>query len=260
MKQLLLNKKEELEKIIIICEERLENVPEGTLRVTRTKKFPQFYHNIGKGKPKKYISKKNQALIRSLAQKSYDEKVLRLAKKRLTQINRLLKDYKDDEIDQIYKKEHPAKQSLIDPVSPIWEEKLEIWKNAEYKSKGFRADIPVILTDRGERVRSKSEKIIADFLYRNGIEYKYECPKYLDSIGIIYPDFTFLNQKTGEEIYWEHFGMVDVPTYAKKMVKKIETYENNNLFIGENLICTYETEESIISSKKIQQIVDKYLK
>ena len=55
----------------------------------------------------------------------------------------------------------------------------------------------------------------------------------------------YCNQKTGEEIYWEHFGMVDVPTYAKKMVKKIETYENNNLFIGENLICTYETEESI---------------
>ena len=60
-------------------------------------------------------------------------------------------------------------------------------------------------------------------------------------MGTVYPDFTFLSKKTGEEIYWEHNGMVDNPVYARNMVRKIECYENNGIFPGERLILTYET-------------------
>lgn len=28
---------------------------------------------------------------------------------------------------------------------------------------------------------------------------------------MVYPDFTFLSRRTGEEIYWEHEGMMDKP-------------------------------------------------
>lgn len=48
----------------------------------------------------------------------------------------------------------------------------------------------MILTDRGERVRSKTEKIMADYFYRKGIEYKYEQPIYLKGLGTVYPDFS----------------------------------------------------------------------
>lgn len=65
----------------------------------------------------------------------------------------------------------------------------------EYTGKQFREGEPVILTNRGERVRSKSEKIIADCFFRKGIPYKYECPLYLKGLGIIYPDFTILSKK-----------------------------------------------------------------
>ena len=64
-------------------------------------------------------------------------------------------------------------------------------KAREYKSKDFQVTDPVILTEKGERVRSKSEKIMADYFYRNGIFYKYERPLYLPGVGIVYPDFTF---------------------------------------------------------------------
>ena len=50
--------------------------------------------------------------------------------------------------------------------------------------------------------------------------------------GIVYPDFTFLSPKTGEEIYWEHDGRMDDPEYARKAIKKIETYEKNGIFQG----------------------------
>lgn len=148
---------------------------------------------------------------------------------------------------------------MIEPVEPTWEQKIEEWKIREYTGKGFRDETPIILTEKGERVRSKSEKIMADYFYRHDIEYKYECPLYLNGLGTIYPDFTFLSSKTGEEIYWEHNGKVDDPSYAKNMVRKIQAYENNGIFLGEKLILTFETEQMILNTGKIEQLVNRYL-
>ena len=100
---------------------------------------------------------------------------------------------------------------------------------------------------------------MADYFYRSGIEYKYECPLYLKGVGIIYPDFTFLSRKRGEEIYWEHNGKVDDPTYARNMVKKINAYENNGIFVGERLILTYETEQTILNTGRIEELVNRFV-
>lgn len=81
----------------------------------------------------------------------------------------------------------------------------------------------------------------------------------MNGIGTIYPDFTFLSPKTGKEIYWEHNGKVDDPAYARKMVRKIQAYENNEIFQGERLILTYETEQTILNTSKIEQLVKHYL-
>lgn len=137
---------------------------------------------------------------------------------------------------------------------------MNVWKTKEYIGKDFPDGMPVIRTEKGERVRSKSEKIMADYFYRNGIEYKYECPIYLKGIGVVYPDFTFLSQKTGEEIYWEHHGRMDDPAYARNAVRKINAYENNNIYPGERLIITYETSQMILNTDKIEKLVEKYLK
>ena len=100
---------------------------------------------------------------------------------------------------------------------------------------------------------------MADYFSRHEIEYKYECPLYLKGMGTIYPDFTFLSRKTGEEIYWEHNGMADDPLYARNMVRKINAYENNGIYQGERLILTYETEQTILNTGKIEQLVNRYL-
>lgn len=57
-----------------------------------------------------------------------------------------------------------------------------------------------IYTQKGERVRSKSEKTLADYFYYHGIPYKYECPLLLKGFGIIYPDFTFLTRRSQKEM------------------------------------------------------------
>ena len=259
LKSLLLAEQARLEKIVKNARIRLNSAPEGTLRLSHSKSYLQCYHCTNKHKLGQYIGKGNDELIQKLAQKSYDDKVLRLAERRLNLIKKLTKDYEDDEIEQIFLKEHIERKAFIQPVEPTWEQRVSEWKLIEYQGKGFKEDTPVILTERGERVRSKSEKIMADYFYRHGIEYKYECPIYLKGLGIVYPDFTFLSKKTGKEVYWEHNGMVDEPLYARNMVRKIDAYESNGIFQGERLILTFETEQNILNSSKIEQMVYTYI-
>lgn len=259
LREVLLAEQIRLEKIIEIIESRLKEAPTGTLRLSRSHNHLQYYRCTEEKKSGIYLNKKNIEMVRRLAQKSYDEKVLKLAEKRLLQFRKITKDYKDNEIEQLYLKERAERQEFIEPIELTWEQKVKAWMAKEYKGKGFPEDTPIILTERGERVRSKSEKIMADYFHRRGISYKYECPIYLRGIGTIYPDFTFLSKKTEEEIYWEHNGKVDDPVYARNMVKKINTYENNGIFPGERLILTYETEHTILNTNKIEQLVEKYL-
>ena len=144
-------------------------------------------------------------------------------------------------------------------MEPVWEQQLKAWESVDYNKKEFREEMPVILTERGERVRSKSEKILADYFYRNGISYKYECPLYLNGFGTVYPDFTFLSKRTRQEIYWEHDGRMDDPAYARNAVRKIQAYEKNDIYPGERLILTFETEKDLLDTRLLKKLVFKYL-
>ena len=55
------------------------------------------------------------------------------------------------------------------------------------------------------------------------------------------PDFTILDVKGRRERYLEHFGMMGDLDYVNNMMLKISTYEKNNIFIGDKLICTFES-------------------
>lgn len=259
IKELLFEEQKRFEKIIKKTKNQLKDAPEGTLRMSKSHNTLQYYRCTDDKKSGTYINRDNIDMARKLAQKAYDEKVLKLAEKRLSQIQKITRDYNEREIEEIYLNERTERQELIEPIEPTWEQKVKEWKEKEYNKKGFREDAPIILTEKGERVRSKSEKILADYFYRNGIEYKYECPLYLNGVGTVYPDFTFLSLQTGEEIYWEHNGMVDDPGYARKMVRKIQEYEKNGIFPGEGLILTYETEQMVLNTWKIEQLVNRYL-
>ena len=117
LRNLLLQEQIRLEKIVSMTEKRLKDVPQGTLRLSKSNAKIQYYHcRPDTGKNSEYISKKNRKLIQKLAQRSYDEKISRLAKKRLAQIRKITKDYADDEIEKILLKEHYEKRKLIDPV------------------------------------------------------------------------------------------------------------------------------------------------
>ena len=123
--------------------------------------------------------------------------------------------------------------------------------------------MPEYLTARGERVRSKSEIIIADTLFRLKIPYRYEYPLNLKNTKgeklTLYPDFTCLNLRTRREFYWEHFGMMDNSEYSENVVQKLHLYEQNGIIPGKNLIITMETSTIPINTKQIELLAKSYL-
>lgn len=259
LKSILREEKKRLEELMekSICQ--MKSLPEGTLRVSVDKGYPRYYRCQEGDKVGNYIRKQDKEIAQKLAQKEYNSKVLQLIQKRLKQIENIIKDYEDDEVEKCFYGEHAAKQKLIVPVEQTWQDKLKDWQEKGYVGKGFQDNTMEIYTQRGERVRSKSEKILADYFYYHGIPYKYECPLLLRGYGVIYPDFTFLSPKSRQEMYWEHNGMMDDAVYAQKAVKKIELYEKNGIFPGERLILTFETGQTTLNNEIIEAMAKRYL-
>lgn len=239
---------------------RTSEIPKGTLRISVDKNKVRYYHCLDDyNGTQNYIHASELDIAKALAQKSYEEKLFKLAQKRQGQINRLLKDFDDHEVDKLYDDLHPARKKLFSPLEKTIEQKYNDWIALEYQGKEFQEGTHVILTEKGERVRSKTEKIMADYFYRNNIEYKYEKPLLLKGYGYVYPDFTFFSKRIGAEVYWEHEGMMDNPDYARTAVQKIESYERNGIFPGENLILTFETGTTAINTELVKTMVKKFL-
>lgn len=242
-------------------EKELKTAPEGLLRVCNSRNRIQYYHRTD---PKDfngvYIKEKNIHLAQRLAQKDYDQKILRAIEKELECIRKYLINYPKTNVEQVFESLHRDRQRLIHPIRETDEQYSQNWRNVEYEGKGFAEDAPEFYTSRGERVRSKSEWIIAELLEKEEIPYRYEYPVYLRGFGKVYPDFTVLNIRTRREIYWEHMGMMDNPAYAEKAVNKIHTYEQNGIFPGEELLLTYETSKSPLDQKVIMRKIQRYLK
>lgn len=257
LKAMLLEEQKHLEEILKKTSNQLVHAPEGNLRISVDNGKARYY--CIKGKSETYISKKESGLAENLANKSYLTSVTKKAEVKLKQIKRLLYNYSDNEIEEIYESLHHERQKLISPIEPTYHQLLENWLNEPYAKKSFQEGTTVILSNRGERVRSKSEKILADYFDSVGVSYLYEKPLYLKGYGVVYPDFTFYSKKLRNEIYWEHEGMMDKPEYAETAIKKINTYIENGIYPGERLILTYETEQDVLSTNIVRAMVKKYL-
>lgn len=244
-----------LEKLDVIDLEK-----DGSLKILKKKgKSRYFYCYKPEGNFKeKYLSLENLSFIKKLAQRSYNKKVSKLLKKRIFHFKSML-DYKNNEIDDIYEGLSESRKSLVKPIVPTFNQKLQYWKSKEYITLEFNESQKNFLTKNGEYVRSKSEKILADLFFDMGIVYKYECQVILKNGKAYYPDFTFLSPYTHEEIYWEHFGVMDNETYSRNSISKLNTYFFNGIKQTENLIVTMETSNTPLNTKYAEELAKKFL-
>ena len=250
-----------LEKAAHDLERRLKNAPQGKLRISRCGNRVYYYcKTSASDRNGSYIKKKDRKLVLRLAQKDYNETALRSIHLELKAISAYQRLCPKQYVENIYFSLAPLRRQLIEPLEETDEMFVKRWSEEEYVHKGFLPDVPELYTDRGERVRSKSEVIIANLLLKEGIPYKYEHPLYLNHLGTVYPDFTLLNTRLRKEIYWEHQGMMDNPEYAEKAVQKIVSYNLDGIWQGEKLIVTSETSSTPLDVRYLKMIIDAFLK
>lgn len=130
----------------------------------------------------------------------------------------------------------------------------------EYSVREEKISVPFVeglihKTLSGVIVRSKSEVIIADALFNEGIQFEYEKLKEENGHRCI-PDFTF-EDASGDTIIWEHLGLLDNPSYKASWRRKLDFYNSIGFVEGENLFTTCDHEGGSIDSNEIKAVVDK---
>lgn len=248
---------EHLQNIQRQIEEMVRDVPEGKLRCAVNKGCYQYYSG------KTYLGSKKKAEIKKMAQKEYCEKLNRKVEKRIRKLIELQNIYENEGLEQEYRNLHPARKCLVEALVKPIENMIEDFEKIEYIRKKFAEDDKTeYYTSKGERVRSKSEKIIADELYRYNIPYKYEMPIQL-RVGNrsipFYPDFTAMNKRTGKRWVIEHFGMMDKASYYENALQKLEIYERNNMLVGVDLIFLHETSDTPLNTNSLRKYIETYL-
>lgn len=260
MEELLKNLKERaatLKKAISKAKQDSRKFPKGNLRISHGNDYLRYYHVTRAGDTNgKYIKKENKDLAEKLAMKDYGEKFLKVATKELTQLEHTIKLLSKSNADLVFRNLSIHRQKLVMPYLKTDEMFVEEWLEEGKNSGDFMTETLVYDTKKGDKVRSKSESIIADILYDLGIPYLYE--KRLDLRDGIskYPDFTLLDVKRRKEIYLEHFGMLDQPDYLARNLQKLDEYRANGIYPGNGLLFTYEMEGTPLDIKGIRKMLD----
>lgn len=253
----LIERKEILQRLITKKEQDLKFAPEGKLHIAKRGKYRAFYvRKNPKDITGEYIKRDNIKLAYELAQAEYDNNSIKILKKDMERINEYIDDIK--RINGL-KLNNDEKNRMIVPIAISDEEYIKQWTGVEYEGKGFHDDNSEYYTANNERVRSKSEVMIADTLNRMKVPYRYEFPIVLKNGIKVYPDFYCLNVRKRKPVILEHFGMMDIADYVEGVMLKLNSYEKNGLKLGEDFIFTMENSVNPLSTKIIMEIINKYL-
>lgn len=252
-----------LEELYLVrqkLEKRLKIYPVGKIRIARSKHRIQYYlRKDPKDKSGVYLPKKEEKKIQFFLQKKYDEDIVKQVNLEIKNLENILKNFNSN-IQKSYSDYPQEIKKYILPIDIDNEDYIKEWQAIPYERKGVPKDVPVYLTDNGERVRSKSELNIANALHKMEIPYKYECPVVLVNGRTVYPDFTILDISKRREIYWEHRGMMDDRMYLKQSIQRIKEYEKTGIYIGDNLLITEETSTLPLGTDEIERIIKHFFK
>lgn len=235
----------------------IEHADKGRIGVERVDNGNISDHKTGGCHNGRYLKKDEKNLAMGIAQRDYDIKVIKKAEERIKAIDSFIEKFQKTSLDSMYESINQCRRDLISSRVICDSEFIKQWQSVKYEGKLFVDETREIVTERGERVRSKSEKIIADKLYALGIPYRYEYPLVLEGNIRIYPDFTILRMPAREELYLEHFGKMDDYDYAETTINKLNTYEKNGIYIGVNLFITYETSKKPLNARALDRLLKK---
>ncbi|MBE5902359.1 MAG: hypothetical protein E7280_10710 [Lachnospiraceae bacterium] len=247
----------QLEGKLSQIETELATLPVGTLHITKDRKWTKW---------RVTHEGKEQTLPKSMA----DHASL-LARKRylealhddLTHEIRSLKNYFRGHRSQFKSDEYLSPDNRF---YPLLQQDFELpsnirqWLDAPYIQNLFHPENKRFRSLSGNMVRSKSEMMIDEMLFRNHIPYHYEEQLVLPHIDPIYPDFKIYSTLHQRFFYWEHFGMMDNTKYLNHdFLRKMDLYSSNQILPGIDLIMTFETKDSPLDYARIEFEIKRFL-
>ena len=247
-----------IEETIKNIEKKLKSLPAGWINIRYQNGKAFYYHPKYKSKDR-FLTKADAVLIKQLLRKRYLKEVLKIAKNELAALSKMLSLYPEDLPEELYEKLPEELRTGVEPVILGDGQDVLEWMAEPYVGKPFKEDAPVYMTIRGERVRSKSEVMIADRMYARGVPYKYECPIMIDG-KVIHPDFSMKRMSDNKIIYHEHCGMMDDPEYFKDLAERINLYNQAGILQGDRLTFTFETSDKPLDIRVIDRLIDEFFK
>ena len=247
-----------VEDIIRQIEHKMKGFPDGRINIKKRNNKMYFYR-AGGDEREKLLTSADKQLISDLVQKNYLQKVLKASKEEADALKKLQKRYPDLVAEEIYDHLSTDRKKLAKRIGLADDQYVRKWENKTYDPKPFKDGYPVYLTMKGERVRSKSEVIIADRLYANGIPYKYECPLIIGN-EVIHPDFSILRVSDRKVVYLEHCGKADDPEYQEDMVPRINKYILAGIYEGEKLFLTFEADGTPLDVRVLDSMINRHFK
>ena len=247
-----------ISKSIEDIERKIALLPEGWINV-RERNGKVYYYLANNKTGDKYLSTDAPLLIEQLLQKDYLKKVLRVARRELKAIEKMQKLYPDTLPEDVYDQLPQGRKAYTRPIISVDDSFAQKWMNTPYKRKPFKKNSAFFTTIKGERVRSKSEAMIADRLFARGIPYRYECPLKVGK-RVIHPDFTILRMSDRKILYHEHCGKMDDENYKEDMVERSNDYSEAGIIIGDRLFYTFESDKNPLDMRTFDRIIDTHFR
>ncbi len=259
--RLLARESEEAEEQIVVLKKEIAASPEGSLLTSNSNGVSQFQLRTVSGSVKRaHLSKSEQHLIRTLAQKRYDQELLKVYSGNAASFQKAVRALEKVANPKVaFSKLPKSVQSYCLCTQEFLpnEDYIACWQESSKESSAMLQPAPysencIYATNNGERVRSKSEAMIANLLLELNLPYQYEKPLLLDGT-LCHPDFTILDLSTRTEVYYEHFGLMDKESYQASAFAKIAKYESAGYAIGNQLLFSFESAQTPFNIGQIRQ-------
>lgn len=243
------------EQRITELKEQISRLPDGSLRISKQRKYYSYSQKPSNGPPR-YLHKSERSTAKALAFKRY----LTLQLKELeTYRNALLKFQqtyaKDQGLARRFLLENEGAWLLLKDSFPFNSAPSSLWASRPESTSAPNQKARIIKCRSGHMVRSKSEGMIDNTLLAARADFRYEEPLVLGDITI-HPDFTIRHPVTGSMLYWEHFGMMDIPKYSLQAAERLDLYVRHGFIPFHNLIITFESSQHPLSYEQIDLMMD----
>ena len=256
MYERMLKEQRKLEDEIQSIQMKLKELPNGRIFCTQNEQRYKWYYSDGHSQT--YLPKKERPLAEQLAAKKYLNALYQdlLAEKKA--VDAYLKNYnsKPRKSDTLLTKKS-GYQELLSPYFQPSSKELIDWAASPYEMNTKYPEQLTHKTSSNHYVRSKSEVLIDTFLHIHKLPFRYECALHLGEVTV-FPDFTIMHPATKQIYYWEHFGLMDDPAYARNTYSKLQYYISYGIIPTIQLITTFENKDHPLSSDTIETIINHY--